>query len=62
MHRTVTYRILKARREDLARLDEVLDMCRQLYNAALQERRDAWAIEENIRRAERLALAVWRDG
>lgn len=42
MHRTVTHRILKARREDLARLDEVLEMCRQLYNAALQERRDAW--------------------
>lgn len=42
MHRTVTYRILKARREDLARLDEVLEMCRHLYNAALQERRDAW--------------------
>ena len=42
MHRAVTYRILKARRKDLARLDEVLDMCRELYNAALQERRDAW--------------------
>jgi len=42
MHRTVTYRILNARKKDLARLDEVLEMCRHLYNAALQERRDAW--------------------
>jgi len=43
MHRTATYRILKGRRKDLARLDKVLEMCRQLYNAALQERRNAWA-------------------
>lgn len=40
--RVVTCKLRNSRRRDLARLDAVLDLCRVLYNAALQERVDAW--------------------
>jgi len=46
MHRTITYQILSGRRKDKARLLEMLESCRQLYNAALQERRDAWTKQQ----------------
>ena len=41
MHRTYEYRCLPTGRQRCA-LDELLEMTRQLYNAALQERRDAY--------------------
>ena len=41
MHRTYEYRCLPTGRQSRA-LDELLELTRQLYNAALQERRDAY--------------------
>jgi len=44
MIRTTTLKIRQGRRADQARLSEVMRRCRSLYNAALQERRDAYRI------------------
>ncbi len=41
MLRTFRYRLNVTARQ-ARRLTEVLALCRELYNAALQERRDAW--------------------
>ena len=44
------FRIFASRAQS-AKLENTLNLCRQLYNAALQERRDAWAINRiNINR------------
>ena len=41
VHRTYQLRGY-CRRGGYERLRKTLDLCRELYNAALQERRDAW--------------------
>jgi putative transposase len=38
------YKIRKPSRRVVERFEQTLDVCRELYNAALQERRDAWSI------------------
>ena len=43
-HRQVTYRLLPQTRDNWRRLERVLEAQRQLYNAALQERSDAWRL------------------
>ncbi len=43
-HRQVTYRLLPQTRDNWRRLERVLESQRQLYNAALQERSDAWRL------------------
>jgi putative transposase len=43
MIRTYKYRIYPTRAQ-VTRLERTLDICRELYNAALQERRDAWRV------------------
>ena len=40
--RTFKYR-LYPNREQREKLQATLEVCRELYNAALQERREAWA-------------------
>ena len=42
--RTRKYRLTPSKSQ-ITRFNETLDLCRELYNAALQERRDAWRIE-----------------
>ncbi len=44
VHRQVTYRLLPQTRGNWRRLELVLEAQRQLYNAALQERCDAWRL------------------
>ncbi len=44
VHRQVTYRLLPQTRGNWRRLERVLEAQRQLYNAALQERCDAWRL------------------
>lgn len=39
------YKIRKPSRRVVECFEQTLDVCRELYNAALQERRDAWRIE-----------------
>ncbi|MCY4592370.1 MAG: hypothetical protein OXE86_17820 [Alphaproteobacteria bacterium] len=43
-HRQVTYRLLPQTRDNWRRLERVLEAQRQLCNAALQERSDAWRL------------------
>ncbi len=43
-HRQVTYRLLPQTRDNWRHLERVLESQRQLYNAALQERSDAWRL------------------
>src|SRR5258708_2385477 len=45
MHKAYKYR-LYPNKEQAEKLQWVLDRCRELYNAALQERRDAWRMCE----------------
>src|SRR5947207_1051319 len=41
----ITYKFrLFPTKQQVALLEQTLDLCRELYNAALQERRDAWRI------------------
>jgi putative transposase len=42
--RTFKYRIYPSKSQ-VAKLEETLALCCELYNAALQERRDAWKLE-----------------
>ena len=44
VHRQVVYRLLPQTRGNWRRLERVLEAQRQLYNAALQERADAWRL------------------
>jgi putative transposase len=39
------YKIRRPSRRVVEQFEQTLDVCRELYNAALQERRDAWRIE-----------------
>jgi putative transposase len=43
MMKTFKYRIYPSRAQ-VTKLERTLDICRELYNAALQERRDAWRV------------------
>src|ERR1043165_6292926 len=44
LHKTYRYRIYPTRRQEQI-LDAQLAVCCELYNAAIQERRDAWRLE-----------------
>ena len=50
IRRTYKFRIYPSKAQ-ITKLDNTLDLCRELYNAALQERRDAWKLNRiNITR------------
>jgi putative transposase len=40
------YKIRRPSRRVVERFEQTLSICRELYNAALQERRDAWRLEK----------------